>query len=98
MLDEDEFAVIGDLYSQALGQVQKFREQQDTTLSETPVDFIFAPVKEKYKELTGVNEDNHVAIMHHRMSMYGPECKYCGKPLRTAKASVCAGCGRDQEQ
>ena len=44
-------------------------------------------------EITGLRETNKAAIGHHRVSLYGPPCRACGKPLRTPKAKLCAACG-----
>ena len=52
-----------------------------------------AAALDMYEELTGLRETNLNAIWHHRVSLYGPPCKSCGKPLRTPKASFCAACG-----
>ena len=46
-----------------------------------------------YKEITGVEEINPNAIIHHMVDTYGPPCEKCGKPYRTSKASFCAACG-----
>lgn len=45
-----------------------------------------------YFKLTGLRETNVNAVYHHRLSIYGPPCGWCGKPLRTPKAKVCAAC------
>ena len=50
-----------------------------------------------YQKLTGHEETNFTAIWHHRISLYGPPCSHCGKPLRTAKAKWCAACGWNNE-
>jgi len=52
----------------------------------------FEPILEAYKRLTGFHETNINAIYHHRLSLYGPPCKACGKPLRTPKAKLCGSC------
>ena len=46
-----------------------------------------------YERLTGFRETNINAIWHHRLSICGPPCGWCGKPLRTPKAKFCAACG-----
>lgn len=46
-----------------------------------------------YAEMTGLRETNINAIWHHRIADYGPPCGFCGKPLRTPKAKLCAACG-----
>jgi hypothetical protein len=55
----------------------------------------FEPVRAAYLRMTGYNERNHNAIMHHCLSLYGPPCRSCRKPLRTPRAKHCAACGTD---
>jgi hypothetical protein len=38
---------------------------------------------ERYFEITGFRETNVATLGHHRLSMLGPPCGLCGKPLRT---------------
>jgi hypothetical protein len=52
-----------------------------------------ASIVGEYHQVTGFPETNANAIMHHRISLYGPPCTVCGKPLRTPRASFCAACG-----
>ena len=47
---------------------------------------------ELYFRVTGLRETNINAVWHHRLSIYGPPCGWCGKPLRTPKAKLCAAC------
>lgn len=54
----------------------------------------FGPVLEEYRRITGFNETNINAIYHHQISLYGPPCLACGKPLRTRKAKLCVACGK----
>ena len=51
------------------------------------------PMLEAYERITGFHETVPAAVMHHRISQYGPPCHACGKPLRTPKAQMCAACG-----
>jgi hypothetical protein len=53
----------------------------------------FAPMLAAYERLTGFHETNPAAVWHHRVSLYGPPCHVCGKPLRTPQARICAACG-----
>ena len=94
MLDEEEFAVIANLYAQSLNGAKEFRTQNRASLSDIPLAVLFQPVREAYLKMTGMDESNENAIMHHRISLYGPPCEYCGKPLRTPRASFCAACGK----
>lgn len=83
MLDDAEYAVAGELYSEGV----RSRDRTGTRLER------FKPLLDYYKEVTGWDETEPNAIMHHCISMYGPPCEKCGKPYRTPKASFCAACG-----
>jgi hypothetical protein len=48
---------------------------------------------ERYFQLTGFRETNVDALRHHRLALFGPPCRTCGKPLRTPRAELCAECG-----
>jgi len=92
MLDENEYAEISRLYSEGIKATKEFRQRWNVPLEEANSEEHFRPVRERYREITGYNETNHNAIMHHRLSLYGPPCKQCGKPLRTPKAKLCGAC------
>jgi hypothetical protein len=94
MLDEEEFAVVGKLYSEGMSATKEFRLKHNLPLSECPIEERFRPVREAYEQMTGMAESNHNAIIHHRISIYGLPCERCGKPLRTPRASFCAACGQ----
>ncbi len=36
-----------------------------------------------YERITGFKETNPKALFHHQLSICGPPCLTCGKPLRT---------------
>ena len=78
MLDDNEFAKAKELYSQGFKNVKPDR---------------FQPLLDYYNKLTGFEETEPNAIMHHQISQYGPACEKCGKPYRTSQASFCAACG-----
>jgi hypothetical protein len=92
MLDEREYAEIAALHRTCLQSVKRYRETTGESLKNTPVNEIFVPMLNHYEVLTGFKETNHNAVMHHRLSLYGPPCRRCGKPLRTPKAKLCGSC------
>jgi hypothetical protein len=46
-----------------------------------------------HKATTGFEERNPNALWHQRLSLLGPPCERCGKPLRTPVAKHCVECG-----
>ncbi len=94
MLDEEEFSVVGKLYSENMSATKEFRLKHTLPLAECPINERFRPVRAAYERMTGMAESHHNAIMHHRISIYGSPCEHCGKPLRTPRASFCAACGQ----
>ena len=93
MLDEDEYAEATRLYSQCMDATKEFRERWHVPLEGASIDDRFRPIRDWYAELTGVLNCHQNAIMHHRLSMFGDPCRVCGKPLRSPRAKICAGCG-----
>src|ERR1051325_8110770 len=81
MLNEHEYAIAYRLYGEAM------RNRHDADRLQR-----FKPLLEYYKEVTGYDETEPNAIMHHRIAQYGPPCENCGKPYRTPKARFCAAC------
>lgn len=92
MLDEAEFAQVAALYSEAGEATKEYRQRWNIPLEHASIEQRFAPVRLRYEQLTGMRNCHHNAIMHHRLSMYGPPCGVCGKPLRTPKAKLCGSC------
>jgi hypothetical protein len=92
MLDEEEFARIAQLLREGMKGMKEFREGWHLSLEEVPIRELLRPALERYNSLTGTNETNVNAIMHHRLSLYGPPCKRCGKPLRSPRAKLCGAC------
>ena len=60
--------------------------------SKTTREQIFRDFLLEYERLTGIHETNPSTVFHHRWSMYGPPCRFCGKPLRTPKSTLCGHC------
>ena len=72
MLDEDEYAGIARLYSEATMATKEYRRTRGVSLQDTPLHVLYEPVCAEYKRITGMKESNYNAIMHHRISLYGP--------------------------
>jgi hypothetical protein len=78
MLEEAEFAHVVSL--RRVGEMLPLKEE-------------FREVLREYNGITGLDETNRPAnVYHHRLSMYGPPCKKCGRPLRTPQAKLCGAC------
>jgi hypothetical protein len=92
MLNEEEYAEVSRLYSGGIRATKEFRERWGVPLKDALTEERFRPVRDAYERLTGMKESNQNAIMHHRLSLYGPPCKNCHKPLRTPRAKLCASC------
>ena len=79
MLDADEFKVVLSKFDP--NEVRKFGEKR-----------FQGPMLDEYERITGFAETNINALYHHRLSLYGPPCSKCGKPLRSPMAKICASC------
>jgi hypothetical protein len=93
MLDDAEFAVVGNLLSQGMQATKEFRLEHGLSLRKINMHERFQPALKEYERLTGFHETNANALWHHRISIYGPPCDMCGKVLRTANTSQCFECG-----
>jgi hypothetical protein len=72
MLDDDEYKLVTSKHeTKGTGGKAEIRER------------FFGPVLREYERITGFRETNPNAIYHHRLSLYGPPCARCQKPLRT---------------
>ena len=96
MLSEREYRRILRLFGKCMTARPGFRRRHGLPLGELDSDQRFKPVRDLYSELTGWPEMHHNAILHHRISLYGPPCTSCSKPLRTPRASFCAYCGQSR--
>jgi hypothetical protein len=92
MLDEEEFAAVSRLHRDAIIETKTYRERHGVALRDVPTGEYFRPMLDCYERLTGMKETNPNAVWHHRLSLYGPPCKRCGKPLRTPSAKLCGSC------
>jgi hypothetical protein len=98
MLDEAEFAIVFALYRDALRLHKQVEGQQEHPRRGGTLQDLYKPCLDEYQRLTGFRESNPNAVMHHRLSLFGPPCHSCGKPLRTPQASKCMACGAKRER
>jgi hypothetical protein len=86
MLDEEEFAEVARLHSEAMQNTKHFREATGSDLKPPKVADLFRPVRDKYEQLAGMKESNENAIMHHASSS-GPLWPTVRKMRETAAYS-----------
>jgi hypothetical protein len=92
MLDEQEFAEIAALVKEGMRSVKERRTSTGAPLNRAPSTEYFAAMLARYEAITGFKETNPNAVMHHRLSLYGPPCRHCGRPLRSPSAKLCGAC------
>lgn len=90
MLDEGEFSRAWDAYRSSH---EPHEGKDDAPSSSAVIEPRFASFLKMYQQLTGYAEKNPNAVFHHRLSLYGPPCATCTKPLRSPHAKLCAVCG-----
>ncbi|HEY7687819.1 MAG TPA: hypothetical protein VH835_03960 [Dongiaceae bacterium] len=93
MLEGEDWAQISILLDRRTEQIKEDRKVQGSTLDEFLRQQHDEPLSETHFKLTGVRLKDVNAIYHHRVDLFGPPCKHCGKPLRTPQAKLCAECG-----
>jgi len=92
MLEEHEWEVVHAELQKATLEAKFHRKANQTDLGGTPLERIFRPALEAYERITGFRDTNANALYHHRVALYGPPCRECGKPLRTPQARLCGAC------
>ena len=92
MLDEEEFAEVKALFVKGVQSVKEYRKQTGAPLQSVPMAERFEAMIAQYEAITGFKETNPNAVWHHRLSLYGPPCNHCGRPLRSPKAKLCGSC------
>ena len=100
MLEAHELTMVFDAKQGGMAVVEAEAQRLGKTIIPmqlTDVARILQPMLEMYKLLTGFEETNPNAIMHHVVDQYGPLCPRCHKPLRTPEARFCAACGFGQD-
>jgi Zn finger protein HypA/HybF involved in hydrogenase expression len=84
MLDEEEYSQATRLYRTGMNN--------HTVPLNNPKER-FKELLDFYYNITGISNTIPNAIMHHRITTYGPPCEKCSKPYRTPQATFCAACG-----
>ena len=93
MLDEHEWTEVATLLSTMMSRTQEFRRSTGASLAEALGQRFGDDALARYQQLTGARESNPDNLWHHRISLFGPPCEACEKPLRTPRATYCAECG-----
>ena len=101
MLEHEEYGLIEEAKQGGMAVVEAEARRRGQLL--VPMQLVGAArskqsMLEMYKLLTGFEEVNPNAVMHHRVEQYGPPCPQCAKPLRTPEARFCAACGFGQDE
>jgi hypothetical protein len=93
MLNEEEWAILEPLLLTSIENIQRYRRQHDVPLAAVPIPEMYWAALSTFQKMTEIREIDPQALWHHRLSLYGPPCAHCGKPLRTPHAKLCAACG-----
>ena len=93
MLDEKEWKQIAPHLDDAIEQIKHYRQKHNASLAEARQHGYGREALREYHEITGHQETHPDVLWHHRLSLIGPICEACGKPLRTPHAKFCAECG-----
>jgi hypothetical protein len=96
MLTEDEWERVAPHLANAVAQIKQYRDEHQCSLSEAHAKGFGQQALAAYEQITGFKETNPNALFHHRLSIYGPPCHACGKPLRTPQARYCAMCSAEK--
>ena len=94
MLTEEEWQLVN--ATSFFEQMNRYREETGCSLAEAKQKGMGYQSLAAYERITGFKETNPNALHHHRLSLYGPPCHACGKPLRTPAAGSCAACGAER--
>lgn len=92
MLDESEYREVFRLYGEGISASKAFRQKWGLPAEGMEKEIRFKPLLDRYEQMTGLRESNPNAVMHHRLSLYGPPCVRCGKPMRSPSAKLCGSC------
>jgi hypothetical protein len=93
MLDEREWEQVLPHLAHGIHDIRAYHQAHGGGLMEAKMQVYGNGALQRYYEITGYRETSINALWHHRLSLYGPPCLSCGKPLRTPRAKFCAACG-----
>jgi hypothetical protein len=98
MLEDDEIRPIEDLFAKYRPRIDELgKEIQRSAEAKREWNRLIeerdAEAMRLFAVQTGQVPGEPYDVVHHRASIYGPQCKQCGKVLRTPKASKCLECG-----
>ncbi|MFZ2988353.1 hypothetical protein [Ideonella sp.] len=96
MLTEEEWETVAPSLANAVAQIKQYRDAHGCSLAEARAKGFGRQALVAYEQITGFKETNPDALFHHRLSIYGPPCHACGKPLRTPQARYCAMCSAER--
>ncbi|MCD1117981.1 hypothetical protein [Chryseobacterium turcicum] len=88
MLDSEEGKIASKLLAEGFQESKRLKKHVPEN---------FKKLLDYYNGLTGFEETNPNAIMHHFINLYGPDCENCGKPYRTETATFCPKCGNKRK-
>jgi hypothetical protein len=95
MLNPEEAAVVHAALRSAIEETQRYREQYGTSLESALASGAGAYGTQQalalYEQITGYSESDAEVLWHHDISKFGPACRTCGKPPRTASAKKLGG-------
>ncbi|NVM87341.1 hypothetical protein [Variovorax sp. SG517] len=94
MLTEEEWQLAHPM--SYIAQMNRYREETGCSLAEARERGLGYLTVAAYERITGFKETNPNAILHHRLSLYGPPCHVCNTPLRTPAARYCARCNAER--
>lgn len=97
MLTEAEWAIVSPLLTEAIRDLKRYRQSHGGSPAEARQQPFGDEALACYRQITGFEETNFDALYHHRLSLLGPDCHACNKPLRTPRAKLCAECGAPRQ-
>ena len=93
-LDDDEFVEYSIVYNRCVEATKEYRNETGASLSEVPMNELYAPAIEKYFELTGFRgEDAFHLWRKHRVSRFPLYCSSCDLFYFAPTTSKCPCCG-----